>query len=399
MKKNKNKRGIVGDGEKLTIPMPLMDTGREVAGDQFSLSDTLTLQSPRMTRDGYMLVDIFAARTGIQNYSGAELGLIDADVVAVYRPEDEVFDRDSLSTFAHRPVTNDHPPVLVDASNYSEYANGFTGSDITRVDDKVNMQAVIGDKVLIDAIQAGKRELSAGYTCNIEFVKGVTKDGVVYDAIQRNVIVNHVAVVDAGRAGHNCRIGDATKDEKLMPTPNLKTVTFDGLTIETTDQGAEVIAKQAKMLDDANAEITRLTTDHATEIAAKDKELGEKEADLQKLKDSELTPEAIDKLVADRAAVTDSVKKLGVTVDTKGKTPAEIRRAAVAAKLGDAAVTNKSDDYVEALFDRSSAEAPDAFRSALIADGAGNDSNPQGQDTEYNKMLADQRDAWRGKES
>lgn len=400
MKKKTKTKGLLRDGEKLVIPMPMMDTGREVAGEQFSLSDTLTLESPRITADGYLMVDLFAARTGVQKYMGSELGLMDRDVVVVYRPEDEVFNRDSLSTFAHRPITNDHPPVLVDATNYAEYSKGFTGSDIRRSADKVNLQAVVADKVLIDAIQAGKRQLSAGYTCNIEFAPGVTPDGVAYDAVQRNVRINHVAVVDAGRAGSTCRIGDTNKDDVQMTTPNLKTVTFDGITVETTDQGAEVIAKLQTQVADAKASEAKMVADHASEISAKDKELGEKDAEIAKLKDEAITPDKIDALVADRAGVLDSVKKLGVTVDAKGKTPAEIRRAAVAAKLGDKAVDGKSDDYVEALFDGASANAADPVRSALMNDGVNTQDTQLGDaDKAHNEMKASLSDAWKDKES
>jgi len=403
MKKSKTKkdqRKIIGNGQTVSIPMPMMDNAREVKGEVFSLSDTLTLESPRTTRDGQLVVDIFAARVGVQEYLGSELGLVDAGVIKVYRPEEEVFDRDSLSTFSHRPVTNDHPPVLVDPTNYTQYANGFTGSDVTRVDDKVRMSAVIADKVLIDAIQAGKRELSAGYTCNIEFVKGVAPDGTAYDAIQRNVRINHVAVVDAGRAGKTCRIGDTTKDQNPMTTPNLKTVTFDGITVQTTDQGAEVIAKQEQMIADAKAENARLVSDHTAVVADKDKELGEKDAKIAKLEDEAVTPEQLDQMVADRAELVDSVKKLGVTVDTKGKSIADVRRAALVAKIGDAKVDGKSDEWVAARFEGLMDAAPDAFRSALIADGAGHTTAPaQGADKAYDEMNASLSDAWKGKES
>jgi len=40
--------------------------------------------------------------------------------------------------------------------------------------------------------------------------------------------------------------------------------------------------------------------------------------------------------------------KLG---DTAGKSVADVRRMAVAARLGDAAIADKSDDYIEARFD------------------------------------------------
>lgn len=186
-----------------------------------------------------------------------------------------------------------------------------------------------------------------------------------------------------------------------MSTPNLKTVTFDGITVEVTDQGAEVIAKQAQQIADAKAENATLVTDHTAAIAAKDKELGEKDAKIQKLEDEAITPDALDQLVADRAAIVDSIKKLNVTVDTKGKTLADIRRAAVVAKLGDKAVDGKSDEYVEARFDSLTDAAPDGFRAALMADGNSNGGGSTVADSTsaYDEMKRDLESAHKGKES
>jgi len=50
---------------------------------------------PRVTADGYMVAMPKAARIGMQDYMGSELGRPDLKVVRVYRPEEEVFNKDS----------------------------------------------------------------------------------------------------------------------------------------------------------------------------------------------------------------------------------------------------------------------------------------------------------------
>jgi hypothetical protein len=67
----------------------------------------------RITSDGYLVAAPRVARTGIQLYSGSEVGKPEMKVVRVFRPEDEVFKNDSMHSYAHKPFTNDHPPEPV----------------------------------------------------------------------------------------------------------------------------------------------------------------------------------------------------------------------------------------------------------------------------------------------
>jgi hypothetical protein len=76
------------------------------------LFDTLTLDAGakvRFTNEGYMVAVPRVARSGIQLYSGREVGKPEMKVVRVFRPEDEVFNKDSMHSYAHKPLTNDHP--------------------------------------------------------------------------------------------------------------------------------------------------------------------------------------------------------------------------------------------------------------------------------------------------
>ncbi|RAI34538.1 hypothetical protein CH340_08910 [Rhodoplanes serenus] len=122
-------------------------------------------------------------------------------------------------------------------------------------------------------------------------------------------------------------------------------------------------------------------------IAARDKELGTRDAEIAKLKADQLDAAKLDKLVSDRADVLARAKAVVADVDTTGKSIPDIRRAVVAKKLGDAAVKDKSDDYVEALFDglakvaRPSDPVRDAIgaglHSAVDADKAAADAYAQ----------------------
>lgn len=169
----------------------------------------------RVTPDGYLVATPRVARTGIQLYRGSEVGLADNKIVKIYRPEDQVFDEKSMITFAHKPVTNDHPSEPVTSRNWSKYAKGQIGDEIARDGEFIRVPMVLMDQSVIDDVKSGKAELSVGYSCDVDMTPGVTPDGQAYDGVQKNIRVNHTAVVDAARAGHMARFGDGTGETRV----------------------------------------------------------------------------------------------------------------------------------------------------------------------------------------
>jgi len=73
----------------------------------------------------------------------------------------------------------------------------------------VMLPLILKDAAAIKAMVSGKRELSAGYVCELDWTPGLTADGEAYDAQQRSIKINHLALVDRARAGSQARIGDA----------------------------------------------------------------------------------------------------------------------------------------------------------------------------------------------
>lgn len=342
------------------------------------LYDAVVLDGVRRTRDGYLVAVAKTARTGIQTYTAGELGLKDraaSDVVRVYRPPEEVFSKDAMASQAYRPVTVDHPSEMVDATNWKKHSAGMTGGEVARDGEFVAVPLTLMDQNAIDAWEAGKRELSWGYTCDLQFTDGVTPQGEAYDAIQANIRANHLAVCRHARGGSALRLGDH-QPEGAQPVAT-KTITFDGLPVEVTDAAEAVINKLKGMLDTAGKALETAKAEHATAIAAKDAELGAKDAKIAEVEKQVITGAALDALVADRAAVVAKAKAIAPTLDAAGKTNADVKRAAVAAKLGDEKVKDKSDDYVGALFDHLAADAeqePDPIRDA-VKDGLVNDAD------------------------
>jgi hypothetical protein len=337
-------------------------------------ADKLSFDHPRKTQDGYMVVRARAARAGIYDYLGNEVdpegNTFAADqTVRVYRSEAEVFAQDSVASFLMKPVTNDHPSQPVTADNWRDFAKGVVGKAL-RDGEYLAFDIVLMDKATIADVEAGKRELSNGYASLIEFTAGQTEDGQAYDAVQKQIRGNHVAVVDKGRAGPMCRITDEVSVAQI-PAAELIEILTDGQTYSdknssTTNDPTNVVRQSgdirmhtlvidqlqvtevsdsAKLaIEKLQGQVTKLTDEKAAAetkvgeltatVSTKDGEIAALE---QKVKDAEIKPEHLEKLVKDRSELIAQAKAVHPEVVTDGKTEAEIRKAVVAAKLGDSA--------------------------------------------------------------
>lgn len=188
--------------------------------------------SPNMTRtpEGFLIChNVPIARTGMYEYLGKEIGADNRadEVVKVYRSPDEVFSPAAIASFEGKTATDEHPNQLVTADNN----NSFDKGDVTNVrrgtgneTDLLLADLVIKDSILISEIEQGKREVSCGYDCAYED----NGDG-TYS--QKQIRGNHVAIVQAGRAGNRVAIKDSknndlggNKMEKKIALPRKKTL-------------------------------------------------------------------------------------------------------------------------------------------------------------------------------
>lgn len=353
--------------------------------------DTVEAGAMRMTSDGYLVGEVRCARTGIQQYMASDVGIPGHGIVNVYRPEKTVFSKDSMATFAGKPVTLRHPPVAVTAENWKQYAIGDIGGEIARDGEFIRVPVKIMDSDAIRDIQAGVSEISMGYTCDIEIANGVTPEGEHYDAIQTGHIkINHLAAVERARGGSKLRIGDGadnwgaspvstvpTRDsQKEASMPDLKKVVVDGLTIDTTEQGAQIIDKLQNTVQDSAKALTDAKAEHKTAIEAKDEEIGTLKADLAAAKAAAVID--VDKLVADRSALVTQVKAIDAKIDPAGKSDAELRKAAVASRLGDEMVADAGESEINGMFKaiaKGAGAAADPVRDAFSRGVTANDAD------------------------
>ena len=180
--------------------------------------DSIKLPKVRRTKEGYLRGDAIVSRAGVFNYRNA-----DGTIRRELRHPDDVFKPESLETLRMLPITVNHPPEFVDASNAHKYDRGSTG-DSYRVDgDYIITTLTIRHQDAINAIEDGNHEISLGYSVELVPEKGIY-NGEEYDFRQINHDYNHLALVERGRAGSMARLSYDSAAELIeeMETINIK---------------------------------------------------------------------------------------------------------------------------------------------------------------------------------
>jgi len=333
------------------------------------IRDSITVDASglKMTRDGYLIGEARVSRAGnVQKYYGYEIGLTGDDankVFGVYRDPDVVFAESSMMSLAGRPVTRGHPPAGVTSDNWKDLAVGQVGGVIKRDGEHVVAPMAIMDASAAKEVASGARSLSAGYTVGITKDEGVSPSGEPYQYRQSGELrFNHVAYLPDNnpRAG-NTRIGDSwgaapISDNQPGDTPN--TVKKGGRMPDSTkavilgDSVVQVAVSDALLIEqfkDASAKaLADAEAKFNSTIAAKDEEIGKLKADLKAAQDAANID--VDALVAARTELVAQVKAIDAKIDAKGLSDADLRKAAVAAKLGDEMVKDASEAVILGMF-------------------------------------------------
>ena len=311
--------------------------------------DRAPLGRSRRTDEGFLITPAHLTRTGVLEYLNP-----DGSVRRELRLPEDVFAPASLETYALKPVTRDHPADRVTSENAKGLAVGMVGS-ATRADDGQHVAGMLSifDAETIRAIDRGERQLSPGYDIRLEPVPGgehVDTEGVLgpkgqsyrADFYQRDITVNHIAIVRAARAGASASIrldsaGNATDPDQESNTMKIKigaaefdvpeavAAEFAALTKSRTDAG-ELEKAQAKLavvegqkaelqkrLDAVEAE--RAATAKAALAAEAAKHLGEKAEDLQRLDADEIKRRVVAKLAPTVRLDGKSSEYLGAAYD------------------------------------------------------------------------------------
>jgi hypothetical protein len=275
---------------------------------EFRVDQIGALSGCKRTPQGGLEAPANLTRTGIFLYHKQ-----DGTVQKEYRPANEVFNADSLATLAGAPLTVGHPG-LVRTDNWKQHSVGHVGDEVKPGGRFVQAKVRVQDATTVAAVERKDLvELSCGYTCDLDHTPGEF-EGEKYDAIQRNIRYNHVALgaKDFGRAGTEVRL---RLDGALISYAN-------GMDLESALKEIETLKGQ---LAGATARAD-----------AADKKLGAVD---------------VDALVAERLSlVSDATKVVGAEVKFDGKSDAEVMSTTVAKAFPEIKLDGCSQDFVRGLF-------------------------------------------------
>lgn len=317
---------------------------------RMTIDEAFKPTSRTITPEGYLCVKGVAATTGVYQYVSTELDLPGpARVVNVYRPPGEVFNAESMNTYADKDVTNDHPDDLVDSTTFKEVSVGHV-KGVEQDGDKLIVDLIIKDQSAIDDIESGKAELSPGYLAEYVEAPGVAPDGTAYEFEQRDIQINHVAVVEAARAGKVARIFD----HKPKGVPMAQRKVF----LDSKKSRSIILDEEAaSVVEDAVAALQKFADEESERADKAEATKDEAEEKLEEAK-KETSDAAIGARVKSTLNTIAQASKIVKSFDAKGLvSPLEIKRAAMAQRRPTRDWAGQSEAYVLAAFDEASDEA------------------------------------------
>jgi hypothetical protein len=335
--------------------------------------DSTPLRKVERLDNGYLRAPAALGRVGIQPYMRG-----DGTVRYELRPEEEVFHADSLASHCLIPVTNnsntqhDGHPVGADAKltaeNTVHYQVGVVGQDVTanRADGVVEATVQLMEKGAIADAEGGKVQLSCGYSCSLDETPGVW-NGQKYDAIQRNIRVNHVALTKQGRAnlsdkGAIVRLRLDSADGVAVTSPSQlsgseqntrteeRTVKFhlDSAELDLPETAVPVLTKAIATRDADVSAAKKLATETQARADAAEAQVKDLTSKLAAATD----PKLVSAAVASRVALeTKARAALGSEIKLDAMDETAIKVAVITKADKEFKADGKSADYISAYFD------------------------------------------------
>jgi len=341
-------------------------------GERVRRFDLYELEAPRRTRHGFLRAQGFISRAGVFDYEVRDAAG-QTRRIRELRPPQEVFDAESVESFALAPMTLGHPPDNLGPDTVARYQVGQIGRP-DRADDHLRSDLLITAKSAIDAVDQGVHELSCGYSCQTLVRPGTYTDAKGsdhrFDAVQVGILGNHVAIVPEGRAGPTASIrldsGDGTIHRGTPQTRNdMAKIKIDGTEYDVPDAVAAFMKKKKGEEEGEKEKEEKEGEDKkdSTELRGLRKELAKAQGQLDVLTaESKKRKDDIDAKAAKEQTAksrADALKTITTVAPLLGKEPLELvelepgdlRRQVVVKLAPDVKLDGKSDEYVEAAFD------------------------------------------------
>lgn len=323
--------------------------------------DRASYKKPTRQANGYLRADATLTRVGVFEYS-----LKDGTTRRELRLPEEVFHADSLESFSMVPVTVEHPSEALTADNTAQFQVGVVGENPRADGDHVLASILITHKDAVSDIELGKRrELSCGYNCDLEPTAGEW-NGQRYDAIQRKIRGNHVALVTRGRAGPEVRIRlDA--DDAVMSEPtttdsttapgqehDMEKVFINGMWVEVSSQAKQALEVEKGRSDTAVAKLQedlKQASTKADKEAARADGLKEAADKADKARADAADPKRIQALVQARVALEKEAASVLEDMKLDSLSDDQVKVEVLKKLCPSVDPAGKSADYIQARYD------------------------------------------------
>lgn len=308
-----------------------------------------------VNEDGYLEDVPVVGRVGIQTYRNP-----DGSVRRELRPPEEVFNADSLASFKGKPITIGHPGA-VNSRNAKKHMVGTMLEPGRQDGDNVKVPVMVYDESAITSATSGKtKQLSLGYRLDLDETPGEW-NGQPYDAVQRNIRINHLALVSKARAGDVATLnldGDEEitldDDDNQPKGKTMQKLRLDnGLEYDASPEVVVAFNAIKQDAEDANTKLSEAQTTISTIAAERDTLKADAAEFENKLKqareDAAVTIKA-------RAELEAKAEKHGIKCD--GLDDIAVKKAVVAKLKPAMKLDGKDDTYVNVAFDMAIETAP-----------------------------------------
>lgn len=200
-----------------------------------------------------------------------KLGLEPDKIYQLWRHPDEL--KKAAATFNNIPLLSIHTPDFP-GDPPREYRVGVTHSNADFDGTYLTNGLSVWDDSAIAGIETEEQEeLSSSYQYVADMTPGVTPNGEPYDGIMRDIIGNHVALVEKGRAGSDVLVADSLPPE-LKQMARAKNI-LDALK-PFLAADADLKEVEEKVKDKLDEEDEKREEDDLKKKAAREKEEAEK---------------------------------------------------------------------------------------------------------------------------
>lgn len=261
---------------------------------------------------GYLVTTAKLARTGAMEYLGSEIGRDANKVYEVHVDPEDLFNDETIKSFEGQPVTIEHPEEAeVTASNWDDLAVGHI-SNVRQDGEFLIGDVIVNSPKAIKTIQDGKVEVSCGYDADLVENNGIIK--------KTNIKGNHLAIVDEGRCGKNCKLGDG---KPSIMSKLLKRIFGDKkakVKLKLGDQKRS-LKTIAKKLGDSKADFDAKFKDAEEIVVSPDATVEEKAAVIQELQaEATALMEEATTVVEEAQAATEQAEELAAQVEAEAPT-------------------------------------------------------------------------------